>query len=261
MRDCSANTTGEGVANLLGNEAEVWRKSSWGNSLSASIDIRTDQSYFSSVSKRRLAILDAAARLISQHGYTHTSVDDVIEAAGLSGKSHFYHYFKSKEALGYEVLDRQFDRFAERGLAILREPMIEPLDRLALFIDTLVALQHEREARNGSPFGNLVGEMADAHEGFRQRLDVVFEQWAGQLQSLLWELRGQLRSGVDTARLSRFIIAALEGGMLMTRVKRDVTVMEGIGDDLKRFISTHLRDGEALWRTASRDLELAHEAP
>jgi hypothetical protein len=50
---------------------------------------------------------------------------------------------------------------------------------------------------------------------------------------------------VNTARLSRFIVAALEGGMLMTRVKRDAAVMTGIGDDLKRFIATHLRAGEA----------------
>ena len=181
---------------------------------------------------------------MAERGFTHTSVDEVIAAAGLSGKSHFYHYFKSKEALGFEVLDRQFSRFAERGLANLQEPMIEPLDRLSLFIDTLVALQRERDVGVGSPFGNLAGEMADSHEGFRRRLDVVFEQWAGQLQSLLWELRDQWRDGVDMARLARFIIAALEGGMLMTRVRRDIAVMEGIGADLKRFVATHLREGE-----------------
>lgn len=213
-----------------------------------------------SVSTRRLAILDAAARLINAQGFTHTSVEDVIREAGLSGKSHFYHYFPSKDALGYEVLDRQFNRFADRGLAILREPMIEPLDRLTLFIDTLVALQREREGRSGSPFGNLAGELAESHEGFRQRLDVVFERWAQQIQSLLWELREQLRDGVDTARLARFVIAALEGGMLMTRVKRDVTVMEGIGEDLKRFIASHLRDGDLLLRTAA-EREMAHSAP
>ncbi len=195
--------------------------------------------------QRRTAILDAAARLINERGFSHTSVEELISAAGLSGKSHFYHYFKSKEALGYEVLERQFSRFAERGLVLLREPMIEPLERLTLFIDTLVALQHERQGRNGSPFGNLAGELADSHEGFRKRLDEVFDEWAGQLQALLEELRPQLRGGVDAARLARFIIAALEGGMLMTRVKRDATVMAGIGDDLKQFIATHLRAGEA----------------
>lgn len=183
----------------------------------------------------------------------HTSVEDVIAAAGLSGKSHFYHYFRSKEELGYEVLDRQFQRFTDRGLAILREPMIEPRDRLGLFIDTLVALQRGRagvgkgmRGGGGSPFGNLAGELADAHEGFRKRLDEVFEQWAAQLRALLDELSGQLREGVDTGRLARFIVATLEGGMLMTRVHRDVTVMQGIGEDLKHYVSLQMREGSVV---------------
>jgi TetR/AcrR family transcriptional regulator, transcriptional repressor for nem operon len=195
--------------------------------------------------KRRNAILDAAARVIRERGFSHTSVDELIHATGLSGKSHFYHYFPSKEALGMAVIDRQFERFTERGLVILREPMIEPIDRLALFIDTLVAVQREREGGTGSPFGNLVGELADSHEGFRRRLDDVFARWTGELVELLREVGPALRDGVDTVRLARFIIAALEGGMLVTRVTRDVGVMEGIGADLKRFIATHLRDGEA----------------
>jgi hypothetical protein len=85
--------------------------------------------------------------------------------------------------------------------------------------------------------------MADSHEGFRKRLDVVFERWSRQLQSLFAELEPRLRDGVDIARLSRFVIATLEGGMLMTRVTRDVAVMQGIGDDLKRFVESHFRDG------------------
>ena len=197
------------------------------------------------MTERRNAILDAAARVINTRGFSHTSVEELIAATGLSGKSHFYHYFPSKEALGFAVIDRQFERFTERGLAILSEPMIEPVDRLALFIDTLVALQRDREGGSGSPFGNLAGEMADSHEGFRRRLDDVFARWTEQLVALLREAGSSLRDDVDTVKLARFIIACLEGGMLMTRVTRDISVMEGIGDDLKRFIATHLRDGEA----------------
>ncbi len=47
-------------------------------------------------------------------------------------------------------------------------------------------------------------------------------------------------------RLSRFIIAALEGAVLMTRVKRDISVLEGIAADLKRFIAMHVKDGAAM---------------
>ena len=198
---------------------------------------------FSSVKERRAEILDTAARLIAEQGFTQTSVEDVIREARLSGKSHFYHYFRSKEELGYEVLNRQFERFAERGLAILREPMIDPMERLNLFIDSLVTVQAAQGCKRGCPFGNLAAEMADAHEGFRARIETVFERWAGQIQSLLWEARGQLGDDVDAARLSRFIIATLEGALLMSRVQRDVSVLQGIAADLKRFVASHVREG------------------
>jgi TetR/AcrR family transcriptional regulator, transcriptional repressor for nem operon len=198
------------------------------------------------VNQRRSQILDAAAVLMGRQGFSATSIDDVIRESRLSGKSHFYHYFRSKEELGYEVLDRQFERFAERGLAILREPMIDPLDRLHLFIDSLVAAHAERGCQGGSPFGALASEMADAHEGFRVRIAQVFVRWASQIQSLLWEARPRLMDDVDAQRLARFIIAALEGGLMMSRVKRDIVILEGIASDLKRFIGMHLRDQQLL---------------
>jgi TetR/AcrR family transcriptional repressor of nem operon len=194
------------------------------------------------MSDRRTRILEAATELIWRNGFQQTSVDDVIREAGLCGKAHFYYHFKSKEELGYAVVQHCFEEFAEHGLAILRDPMIDPLERLERFIDAQVAAQVKQKFRGGCPFGNLATEMADAHEGFRKRLATVFERWSGQLQSVLWEARPQLRDDVDTARMARFIIATLEGALLMSRVTRDATHMEAIAGDLKRFIAAQRRE-------------------
>jgi TetR/AcrR family transcriptional regulator, transcriptional repressor for nem operon len=190
---------------------------------------------------RRGQILDAAARVMGERGYRATSVDDVIGAAGLAGKSHFYHYFGSKQELGYAVLEHQFARFADRGLAILREPMIDPLDRLHLFIDSLVALQVADGGRSGSPFGRLAAELANGDEGFRERLAAVFARWADAVRLLLDELAGALVPGTDTRRMSRFVVATLEGGLMLARVSRDVGMLTGIAADLKRYVALHLR--------------------
>jgi TetR/AcrR family transcriptional repressor of nem operon len=197
---------------------------------------------------RRSEILDAAAQLIAQRGYAHTSVDDVIRGSGLSGKSHFYHYFTSKEELGYAVLGKTFEQFADCGLAILRDPTHDPLERLSLFIDSLVAQQARRGCCGGTPFGSLASELADAHEGFRQRIEQVFVRWAEQIQSLLWEARPRLRDDVDAGRMARFIIATLEGAVLVSRVQKDVAALEGVADDLKRYVQMHLKDDAAVPR-------------
>ena len=193
------------------------------------------------MSQRRLQILDAAAELIAEKGFIQTSVDDVIQRAGLSGKSHFYHYFKSKDALGHEVLARQFDLLGERGLAILREPTIEPIERLQVFIDSVVAMQVERGLRGGSPFGALASDMAEQDEGFRVRIARVFRGWIDEIAGLLRQAEDRLEDGVDPVRLARFIVATLEGATTMARMKRDVGLMHGVAADLKRFVASHVR--------------------
>ncbi len=191
---------------------------------------------------RRAQIIESATALINRRGYQQTSVEDVIRDAGLCGKAHFYHYFKSKEELGHAVLNRQFEQFAERGLAILREPMIDPLERLNLFIDTVVASHAERGCQGTPCIGGFTVGMAEENESFRARVEALFERWTEQIEALLWEARPRMRDDVEIARLARFVIATLEGALLMSRVKREISVMEGIAQDLKRFIAMHVRE-------------------
>ena len=205
------------------------------------IAIRTFGPKFSLVSQKRIQILDAAAELISEKGFVQTSVDDVIARAGLSGKSHFYHYFKSKESLGHEVLARQFDVLADRGLSILREPTLDPIERLHVFIDSVVALQAERGGRSASPFGALATEMAAMDEGFRVRIARVFRSWTDEIAGVLEQVRDHLEDDADPMRLARFIVATLEGATTMARMKRDVSLMHGVATDLKRFVAGHVK--------------------
>ncbi len=60
-------------------------------------------------------ILNAAARLMHVQGYQSTSLDDVLRESGVS-KGNFYYYFKSKEDLGYAIIDRITQGFVERSL-------------------------------------------------------------------------------------------------------------------------------------------------
>lgn len=196
---------------------------------------------------RRARIVEAATTVMARQGFRQTSIDDVIKEAGLCGKGHFYHYFRSKEELGSAVLRHQFERFAERGLTILRDPTACPFDRLSRFIDMIVESYECQGCGGATPCGPLATEMAEKHESFRQQVEMLFDRWTAQLQAVLWEARPQLRDDVDIARLARFIVATIEGALFMSRVSRDggETVLEGIADDLKRFVDVHRRSSVA----------------
>lgn len=184
--------------------------------------------------------------VMRRQGFGDTSIDAVIREAGLCGKGHFYHYFKSKEELGYAVLKLQFESFAERGLAALRDPMIEPLDRLSRFFDAVIAGKSSAGCVSGTPCGALATEMAGQHEGFRVLVDALFERWAGQIEAVLWEARPRLRDDVDTKQLARFVVATLEGAWFLSRVKGDDANAAGIAMELKRYIRSYARERESV---------------
>ncbi|HWG53065.1 MAG TPA: TetR/AcrR family transcriptional regulator [Gemmatimonadaceae bacterium] len=189
---------------------------------------------------RRTSIVDAATAVMARQGYQQTSVDDVIREAGLCGKSHFYHYFDSKEELGYAVLKHQFNLFADRGLALLRDSAVGPLDRLNNFLDWVVQVHSDCHCEgSASPCGSLAAEMAEQREGFRQHVDQLFEQWIAQIQTLLQEVNPRPDGAAAAERMARFIVATLEGALFMSRVKRDAAVLKTIATDLQRYVAAN----------------------
>ena len=189
-------------------------------------------------------ILDAAARLIHLRGYHGTSLDDVLRESGV-GKGNFYYYFRSKEDLGFAIIDRVVERFLERTLEPAFDDLTaDPLDQVRAFLDRLLEVQRQRNCVGGCPMGNLASELSDVHEGFRQRLVDIFERWRVMLAATLERGResGRLRADLDAASAAGFVVAALEGAILMAKVTKDISVMEKSVAELKRHLTLYARD-------------------
>ena len=92
---------------------------------------------------RRVELIDCAQRLFLLKGYERTTVNDVIEATGLS-KGAFYHHFRAKE----DLLEAIAARFAQQGLAFLVSVQGNAsLNALQRF-NTLLAVNREWKAEN-----------------------------------------------------------------------------------------------------------------
>jgi TetR/AcrR family transcriptional regulator, transcriptional repressor for nem operon len=77
------------------------------------------------------------------------------------------------------------------------------------------------------------------HEGFRARLASVFAAWRERLTSVL--RAAQERGTVDvTCRpeaVADFLVASLEGAILLTKLTKDIAVMEQCVAETKRYLS------------------------
>jgi len=183
-------------------------------------------------------ILDAASRLMHVRGYHGTSLDDVLKETGV-GKGNFYYYFKSKEDLGYAIIDRVVKSFVARTLEpAFGDPDGNPLDQIAALLDNVADAHRGRNGVGGCLMGNLACELSDIHEGFRQRLAGIFGLWRARMAAAL--RRGQetaeLRADFDATGAAQFLVAALEGALLMTKVTRDVSVLDKCAEELKNHL-------------------------
>jgi len=189
----------------------------------------------------RNQILDAAARLIHLRGYHSTSLDDVLRESGV-GKGNFYYYFRSKEELGYAIIDRVMQGFIRRTLEPAFEDIAQdPIVQVQLFLERALEHQRQRNCIGGCPIGNLASELSDVHEGFRQRLAVIFGEWCARLTEALsrGQIGGRIRADVDPSELAQFLVAALEGAILLTKVTKDIRIMERCIEQLKQHLTLY----------------------
>jgi TetR/AcrR family transcriptional repressor of nem operon len=164
----------------------------------------------------RERIVATASELIGERGIAETSLDDVIERAGVS-KSQLYHYFEDRAELLRAVVVHN----SEIVLGGLRQ--LDSWKSIRSWFDSLVALQLERSGRGGCPIGSLVGQLTEADDGARLALAASFARWEGHLRDGLrsMQARSKLDGRADPDELATVTLATIQGGLLLTQARRD----------------------------------------
>ena len=173
----------------------------------------------------RLRIIRAAADLFHRQGVRATSPDEVIEASR-TGKGQFYHYFRSKEGLVHEVLQAYLNEIQAGKSPVNYE--IKSWSDLEKWFLAHVELQKHFEMTRGCPFGTLGNEATENDELIRQDVSLIFEVVKNKLAAffLKEKAKGRLVKKVNEEALADFCIAAIQGGMLMGKIKRDSRPVE-----------------------------------
>ena len=168
----------------------------------------------------RKRIVAAAAALIRERGVAETSLEDVIDRAGVS-KSQLYLYFPGRAALLREVVAHNVEL-----VLFAQEPHLSSLKSwkaVRAWLDAFVELQVAGGARGGCPVGSLVGQLAETDKQTRETLADAFERWEEPLRRGLRSMqeRGKLARRADPDQLATATLAAIQGGLVLTQSRRD----------------------------------------
>jgi AcrR family transcriptional regulator len=157
--------------------------------------------------QRAERILDAAAELLLRLGYKRVTIEDVAERAAI-GKGTVYLHWRSREALFYAVLEREYVAILEGLLAALRRDLEEAL--LHRMTRTYFLTTMGRPLVRAALIGDmeLLGRIAKAADtrALRGRGAAVFDEYLRLLHA-----NGLLRPDVDPRELHVAYRATLGG--------------------------------------------------
>ncbi|MGH3783631.1 MAG: TetR/AcrR family transcriptional regulator [Pseudonocardiaceae bacterium] len=168
----------------------------------------------------RERIIEAATHLIYKHGAQSTNNEMVRAAAGVSG-SQLSHYFPDKESLVRAVIAG----CADSMMGLRESPPRGALDSFeALRAWAYSYIGREDVLEGGCSFGSLASEIMKTGLDVHDEIAAGFNRWRDVFRSGLQAMRnrGDLRRDADLDQLADALMAAFQGGMLLTQAVRDV---------------------------------------
>jgi AcrR family transcriptional regulator len=175
--------------------------------------------------RTRERLLQAASREIYRSGFQSASLDTILAIAGVT-KGALYYHFKSKEELGYTVVE-------EVIAPDVRGKWVRPLQSGKDPIDALIGAVQRIPVRpvdvwGGCQLNNLAQEMSPLDAGFRKRLAKIFDTWREAVASALREgqTHGSVRRHVEPAEAAGLLIAMVEGYASLAKNAQDPKVMK-----------------------------------
>lgn len=179
----------------------------------------------------RARIVAAASELMLQRGVARTTIEDIQEAAAIS-TSQMYHYFADKSDLVAAVIDFQTDRVL--GVQHLGLDRIDSIEDLCRWRDIMVNLVRSLGCAGGCPIGSMANELSEADPVARAQLSRSFAQWENIIHDSLAAIaaRGELADGTDIERVALAMLAGIQGGLLLSQVRRDTAPLEAAVDTM-----------------------------
>jgi TetR/AcrR family transcriptional regulator, transcriptional repressor for nem operon len=186
----------------------------------------------------RTQILQKNFEAMRLNGFQGVRADKVVESLSIT-KGALYHYFATKQELGYAIVDEIIAPHYTGFWKPLENYGGNPIDYIKTKFHELAAICTENEAKLGCPLNNLMQEMSPLDDGFRERLQSIITQMQ---QSVAIGLKnGQkkkfVRKDIDPTKTALFLISSLEGayGVAKTLQNRAAfeTVMSGLTDYLE----------------------------
>jgi AcrR family transcriptional regulator len=189
--------------------------------------------------KTRNQILQVAFWEIYKNGFHNVSVNDILEKTTLT-KGAFFHYFPTKNELGYAIADEILkDMVMERWIKPLAAYK-NPLHGITARLRKTIEESSDEVIGLGCPLNNLIQEMSAVDPIFREKLLSTLELWINEVEKYLIKAQkeGYLKKSANPRQVAEFVVMTHEGGFGLSKSFRDKKIFWSLYHTLREYLNS-----------------------
>ena len=192
--------------------------------------------------RTRERIMDIAYQSIVEKGFAATSIEELVEAAGIT-KSGFFYHFRDKNDLAREL----FERFLAEDEGIIetlesraRELSDDPLQALLIFLNLYAQLMDDMGSIHP---GCLVATVTYQERMFDPELKRMNVEYLLRMRQRFQRWFGEIAEGyppraeVNADALADHLTTIVEGAIIMSKALKD----EGLMGKQTRLFRSHVK--------------------
>ncbi|WP_422350247.1 TetR/AcrR family transcriptional regulator [Flagellimonas sp.] len=183
-------------------------------------------------------LLEKGMEVLWSKGYNATSVNDIVQAAGVP-KGSFYFYFDSKEDFAVKAITTYFNLNYTPAKEILDDSSKSPKQRLLDFYEFRCSvIKNELECKMGCLACNLGNEMAEHSEKIRSAIAAKEETIRNEIAAVVLEAqqKGEINSAINAMDIVAFFEDAGKGAMTTMKEMKSAYPVDNYMSMLRKFM-------------------------
>jgi TetR/AcrR family transcriptional repressor of nem operon len=184
-------------------------------------------------------LIRSGLELITEYGFISAGVDSIVKNVQVP-KGSFYHYFKSKEDFGQQVLAAYGGYFAHKLDKHLTDESLSPLNRIDHFVQDAKQGITLYQFKRGCLVGNMMQEVPQLSEYLSEQLMQIMLDWQHRIAQcfVLAQQVGELNRSADTEHLAALFWSGWEGAVMRTKLFRSTQPLDDFWAFFKLQLST-----------------------
>jgi TetR/AcrR family transcriptional repressor of nem operon len=188
--------------------------------------------------RSRQKIVETAAVLFNQKGFTGCSMGDIVAASGLE-KGTLYGHFSTKEELALLAFDFAWKDTSDKRLRNV-DTVSNAVDKLILHVDNYV---NTPSFPGGCPLLNFAVDADDGNLALRTRVRKALKGWEDLLAKIVedGQSAGEINPEIDPHSVANLVISILEGATVVERINKRSAALDDAQRHLILYLETAVR--------------------